>query len=185
MLTIDSTYFWGTLTLHFADFSAPDGSEGLAAAVATTTRQKEVDLYISKYERKACELIMGKGIADEYLKWKGSTEEEPYKGDIPTSVLEALDATLIDTESKTSPIANYIWLIVTEDTINTETARGAVVEKIGEGKRVSNSTKAVRVWNEFVEETIKVREFIHETEELDEIKTRPERLTFANRFWIS
>ena len=42
----------------------------------------------------------------------------------------------------------------------------------------------MRVWNEFVEETIKVREFIHETEELDEIKTRPERLTFANRFWI-
>jgi hypothetical protein len=184
MLTIDSTYFWGTLQLHFADFSEPDGSEGLAAAVATTTRQKEVDLYISKYERKACELIMGKGIADEYLKWKGSTEEEPYEGDIPTSVLEALDATLIDTESKTSPIANYIWLIVTEDTINTETARGAVVEKIGEGKRVSNSTKAVRVWNEFVEGAIKVREFIHETEELDEIKTRPERLTFANRFWI-
>lgn len=184
MLTIDSTYFWGTLQLHFADLSVSDGSEGLAAAVATTTRQREIDLYIGKYERRTCELIMGKGVSDEYLAWKGSTEEEPYEGDVPVSVLEALDAVLIDTDSKTSPIANYIWLIVAEDTINTETARGAVVEKIGEGKRVSNSAKAIRVWNEFVEEAIKVREFIHETEEFNEIKTMPERLTFANRFWI-
>ncbi len=184
MLTIDSTYFWGTLTLHFADLSVQDGTEGLAVAVATTSRQREIDLYISKYERRACELIMGKGVSDEYLKWKGSSDEQPYEGDIPEEVLEALDGILINSESKTSPIANYVWLKVAEDTINTETARGTIVEKIGESKRVSNHTKMVRVWNEFVEMSMEVRKFIHDTEELDEVKTKPVRLTLENRFWI-
>lgn len=184
MLTIDSTYFWGTLQLHFADLSVHDSTEGLAVAVATTSRQREIDLYIEKYERKACDIIMGKGVSSEYLKWKGANDEQPYGGSVPTEVFEALDSILINKESKTSPIADYIWLIAVEDTINTETARGSAVEKIGESVRVSNSTKMTRVWNEFVEQAIEVRSFIRNTEAFDGIRTKPKELSFSNRFWI-
>ena len=99
-------------------------------------------------------------------------------------MFEVLDSILINKDSKTSPIADYIWLIAVEDTINTETARGSAVEKIGESVRVSNSTKMTRVWNEFVEQAIEVRSFIRNTEAFDGIRTKPKELSFSNRFWI-
>ena len=119
-MIIDSTYFWGALKIY-----APSSKVGNAAALSTIVND-ELNLFIKKYEN------------DFLKKVFGEQEYEPY---LPF---------LIDTEFRTSPIANYVFYhyFMSKDT--DVDSSGTYKHTRDSGIMVSNASRCIPAWNEMI-----------------------------------
>lgn len=95
-----------------------------------------------------------------------------------------IQAALYNETDKISPIANYVFLEVERNNINTKTVRASVVEKVGKSTNVSNSTQMILVYNEFVELANEVVYKITENEHFCKYYCDLRVFRKSNRFWI-
>lgn len=210
-MLIDRSYFWGNLTLTYAERTASTG-DGLSALVGVGSKQIEIERYISKYENRALYLFLGIDLTELFVTWLEAQTEpiEPIEPTEPTGTTGTTGTTeeveeidyceetyqltdedftflknlIFNEEAKISPIANYIWLKVEENTINTKTVRASIKEKVGNNISVSNATQQIEVYNEYVELANTVIYKLSNNEHFCRYFGQLRLLKKANRFWV-
>jgi hypothetical protein len=139
---IDSTYFTGNLTI--AQISQPEVSDDL-------------DLLIEREEPKYLKLLLGLGFYNAFI-----AGIDPISGaeqrwlDLLYGVefeYNGRDYQWIgfETDTKQSPIANYVYTEYLKNLVETMTGVGTVKPATENGSLAFASPKIVRAWNEMVE----------------------------------
>ena len=135
-MTLDATYFLKQPTKLVQ--STPVGN-GVSAYVAEQDTDV-IDEGIEYYEPKFLEMVLGYDIAQEYITGIGE--------DTPAQKWVDLRDKLYDTTNKRSPVANYVFCRILNDSQTVVTRAGNVVGKSDESTVVSYYNKIQNAWNE-------------------------------------
>ena len=144
MILIDSTYFTGELSLPAVK---EDPKKTGSDAILEKIKNRELNAFIEKYERRFLELLFGDSFTDSFYSGLSLPEGDPDK-EIWTVLKNKL---CVERElSKESPIANYIYrfylFYLRDDTTNT----GIKKSKATFANNVVDTRKLVSSWNEMV-----------------------------------
>lgn len=139
MTLIDSTYFHDrTFIPNLTGTMGGTGEGGKAERIAKLNR------YIEQYEKEYLLKLLGKTVYLEFKTWIDNQDE--------TEKWVDLKAELLDETLKLSPIANYVFVKLWEDTCTPRSGVGSTVSKSTETSIVLDpSYDIVKVWNEVVE----------------------------------
>lgn len=150
-MAIDTTYFVGEI--HIAQLSQPAVRDTLA-------------LFIGKYSTQYLEIALGyefaklyaAGIAadtveDRWTELKGGAEYNNRKGYLKKW-------TGFENSDKKSPIANYIFFWSTKDNATFAAGMGEMEGKSDNAKVAGYAVKQSRAWNEMVEQTWLLYDFL-------------------------
>ena len=85
--------------------------------------------------------------------------------------------------TKTSFVANYVWIIYSRYTTVRQTARATIESKVGKAQTVSNTINEVDAWNEFVKLARRVQQLIRENDDFADVVCLP-RIETINEFGI-
>lgn len=137
---IDSTYFqYGTIPV-------PDLVSTGISSQAAALKLAKLERAIAVYEDKYLNILLGDTLYAEYkvggVQW------------------DALKAKLVNTDLKTSPIANYVFFYYWPDHCKVNMGIGTVVGAAEGGQVLDASVKTIPAWNEMVAMNIKVMEFL-------------------------
>lgn len=127
-MLINATYFIGEINLP--GLSEPANAENLLT-------------FITKYEKKFLQQLFGEDLYDLYV---AGLAEDPVD-----EKWTALSAMLVDTDTKESPIANYVYYYFTRDMATLTANLGEVKPKGENASFASPIAKQVRAWNEMVD----------------------------------
>lgn len=184
MIKLDPTYFEGTLKVQFASAN-PSLGGGLANAVAVTSKQNQLDDFIDRYELDALESVLGVPLANLLVKYINLKEGEEWtEPDVTTEDMDALVKLVYNEERHISFTANYVWLRIEEENVNTPTMRGVATEKVDKCDMRSNLVKQIRVYNEYVKFGKDCQRFVIFNEDFKLFRFTLPRLRYANRFFL-
>ena len=134
-MIIDRTYFCGDLYLPFS----PD-DVGTSSLLVSEERA-EFDLYLAEKE-------------DEFLSMLFGNLKEAYVAGRGTSPWVAVDAYVINSDLKTSIIANYVYFRYWNSRQYGIDDSGTFVKEREKGVVVSNSKKTIDAWNAMIKKIL-------------------------------
>jgi hypothetical protein len=152
MSVIDRTYFTNKPTL-LPQLEAV--ATGIAPAIKTS-RNNEVDNYISIYEPLFLENLLGYELAQEFI--EGIAEDKPEDKWVDMKNM------LVNETKKLSPIAFYIYYHVINDMQLDIASVGGVQNKADNASMMSVRSKMNRVWNLMTEWNIRFYEWLMDNE---------------------
>jgi hypothetical protein len=178
MSIIDETYF----TKHPTKLPQ---SEALGNGVAVDIQTGDVamiDDNIEIYEPQFLTYLLGKDLADEFIAGLAVTPT-------PATKWTALKNKLVNSTTKRSPIANYVYCFILEEQSEYDARVGTVANKTENATQISCTHKQTKAWNLMVEELIVFIDWLilnRTTYEHDEvyIETDYHLLTYLNRFAV-
>lgn len=138
ILNVNSDYFFGSLIIP--NLQQPnDGMSGLLGKL----KQTDLNKLIAKYEVIFLQKILGFTLYNEFL--------EGISQPIPLQKWVDLKDLLVNLETKTSPLANYVWWIWARQSLSETTDFGQKIAKSENSMAASPIPKMVFVWNEMVD----------------------------------
>ena len=134
---IDESYFW---EYEIAGITA--STIGTTQQVGINNKLSKFQLFINKYQKKYLESMFGKTLA----------------ANLPNELKELL----YDEETKTSPIANYVYFFYQRANETRTTAAGEKKLTVQNTVPTSNYPKRVQAWNEMVARNIEIHNDLSE-----------------------
>lgn len=142
-MIIDRTYFWGDLRLPFS----PD-DVGTSALLVSEERA-EFDLYLAAKEDEFLGYIFG-DLKDDYVAGRGAS---PWS---------AVDALVVNSTTKTSIIANYVYFYFWNSKQYGVDDSGTYVKSRESGTVVPNSRKTEEAWNQMIKNVVPLLKYLSE-----------------------
>lgn len=143
MALIDESYFWGELELG----NLFKNQNGNLLTEAGTKAVNELTLFINKYEPKYLEAMFGATLAAE----------------MPAELI----ALVVNEETKTSPIANYVYYFIMKSKASVTTQAGVIKNTVINTQIASAWDKMASAWNEMVDTNLKIHQALYDTETLE------------------
>lgn len=138
---IDETYF------QYGIISIPDLISTGITSQAAASKLARLTRAIAVYQDKYLNILLGDTLYSEYK--------------VGSEKWETLKALLVNTELKTSPIANYVFFYYWPDHCTPNLGVGSVVGKTDGGTILDASAKTIPAWNDMVSMNIKVMEYLY------------------------
>ncbi|MFZ4798267.1 MAG: hypothetical protein ACOYMA_12295 [Bacteroidia bacterium] len=142
MAIIDESFAWGECYI-----SSPKNANGNLLNEAADNATNELSLFINKYEKLYLEAMFGADLA----------------ADMP----EELIALIVDYDTKTSPIMNYVYYFYQRSKATVTTMAGEVKNQIINTAIASVQEKMKNAWNEMVDKNLKIHQTLYDTETLE------------------
>lgn len=139
---IDHTYF------QYGTISVPDLVSTGISSQAAALKLARLERAIAVYEDKYLNILLGNTLYAEYK--------------VGGDQWDALKAKLVNTDLKTSPIANYVFFYYWPDHCSPNMGIGSVVCKAEGGQVLDASVKQIPAWNEMVLMNNKVMAYLED-----------------------
>lgn len=129
MTLIDQSYFWGELYV---------------AQKSQQTVAEKIGMYINKYEPEFLKELLGETLYNDMIIGLAVTPT-------PDPKWTTLRDKIINSTSKVSPIANYVWYWMKRRNVSQATGMGEIKPEGENGTIVSPSDQITRTWGEMVD----------------------------------
>lgn len=105
--------------------------------------REEIELYIQTEEPAFLKKVLGEELFEAFM---SGLEEDP----IPAEWIDLRDI-LVDSVTKVSPVANYVYVKLLEDSVTKTTGIGELLPTGENGLKASPVQKIVQAWNKMVD----------------------------------